>query len=114
MRLLHLVLRPITVVICHRQRHRFLGKALEIGKILGDVLLQFGAARIIVGVAIMLLDQLIQVSGVLPTQWGVALARGNPVIVVAHNQEVARSILTSGDTHIKSLLSCRSHQVLTE
>ena len=114
MRLLHLVLRPVTVVVCHGQRHRLLGKTLKIGEILGNILLQFGAASVIAGVAIMLLDQLIQVCGILPTRWGVALARDNPVIVVARNQEVAGSILTSGDTHIESLLPCRPHQVFTE
>ena len=114
MRLLHLVLRPVTVVVCHGQRHRLLGKTFKIGEILGDVLLQFGAARVIVGVAIMLLDQLIQVCGVLPTRWGVTLARGNPVIVVARDQEVAGGVLVSGDTHIESLLPCRPHQVFAE
>ena len=67
MRLLHLVLRPVTVVVCHRQRHRLLGETLKIGEILGNILLQFGAASVVVSVAIMLLDQLIQVCGVLPT-----------------------------------------------
>lgn len=114
MRLLHLVLRPVTVVVCHRQRHRLLGETLKIGEILCDVLLQFGAASVIIGVAIMLLDQLIQVCGVLPTRWSVTLARDDPVIVVTRNQEVAGSVLASGDTHIESLFPCRPHQVLAE